>query len=360
MERVQELAIIRRAYAKQILAAVQIEDPSLELAFAQVRREDFLGPGPWVLPRWFGGYLPTPSADPVYLYIDNVVQIIAERHLNNGQPSAHAKWIASASIKPGEHVVHVGTGAGYYTAIMSHLPGPPGEVTGIELDAGLAARAKENLSSFSNVRIVNGNGAAIPFGAADVIYVNAGVTRPADLWLDTLTDGGRLMLPLTTNEGFLANDPANLQRRAVFRIERRTPNFWRSGSVLSKSFHVRERATRHPKLLSLKRSRRVVGSGSLASIGMRTYLKNVVGFVSQDGAWPTIDGRLRLGSEDRRNGRFLARSCPCARGDFCRPVAEAVWGISDPRTSGRRLGARSSDVTQHSTTSASWTGGRTW
>jgi hypothetical protein len=82
MERVEELAIIRRAYAKQILAAVEIDDPSLELAFAQVRREDFLGPGPGVIPRWFGGYLPTPSADPVYLYIDNVVQIIAVRHLN--------------------------------------------------------------------------------------------------------------------------------------------------------------------------------------------------------------------------------------------------------------------------------------
>ena len=226
MERVQELAIIRRAYAKQILAAAQIDDPSLELAFAQVRREDFLGPGPWVIPRWVGGCLPTPSADPVYLYIDNVVQIIAERHLNNGQPSAHAKWIASASIKPGEHVVHVGTGTGYYTAIMSHLAGPSGEVTGIELDADLAARAKENLSSFANVRIVNANGAAIPFEAADVIYVNAGVTRPADLWLDSLTYGGRLILPLTTKEGFLANDPANVQRRgAVFRIERRTPEF---------------------------------------------------------------------------------------------------------------------------------------
>jgi hypothetical protein len=57
---------------------------------------------------------------------------------------------------------------------------------------------------------------------------------------------------------------------------------------------VRERATRHPKLLSLKRSRRGAGSESLASIEMRMYLKNVVGFVPQDGAWPTIDGCLRL------------------------------------------------------------------
>jgi protein-L-isoaspartate O-methyltransferase len=47
MEREQELAIIRRAYAKQVLAEWQVDDPRLELAFTQVRREDFLGPGPW-------------------------------------------------------------------------------------------------------------------------------------------------------------------------------------------------------------------------------------------------------------------------------------------------------------------------
>src|SRR6516164_4486499 len=123
MEREQELAIIRRAYAKQVLAEWQVDDPRVELAFTEVRREDFLGPGPWVIPRWFEPwrceYVPTPSADPVYLYIDTVVQVVAERHLNNGQPSGHARWIASASIKPSEHVVHIGTGTGYYTAIMA-------------------------------------------------------------------------------------------------------------------------------------------------------------------------------------------------------------------------------------------------
>jgi protein-L-isoaspartate(D-aspartate) O-methyltransferase len=179
-----------------------------------------------MIPRWAGGYLPTPSADPVYLYVDYVVQIIAERHLNNGQPSGHAKWIASAAIKPGEHVVHVGTGTGYYTAIMSHLAGPSGKVTGIEIDTGLAARAKENLSSYANARIVEGDGTTVSFDAADVIYVNAGVTRPADRWLDSLREVGRLILPLTTNEGFMANDPAKVQSRgALFRIERRASEF---------------------------------------------------------------------------------------------------------------------------------------
>jgi protein-L-isoaspartate(D-aspartate) O-methyltransferase len=66
----------------------------------------------------------------------------------------------------------------------------------------------------------------VPFDAADVIYINAGVTRPADRWLDRLKEGGRLVLPLTTNKGSLANDSAHVKwRGAVFRIERRTPDF---------------------------------------------------------------------------------------------------------------------------------------
>src|SRR5262245_65517510 len=172
MDGATELDVIRRAYAKQILAAVQVNDPRLEAAFAYVPRENFLGPGPWTIPRWLSGYVLTPSADPVYVYIDNVVQIIAERHVNNGQPSGHAKWIASAAINPGEHVVHVGTGTGYYTAIMAHLVGSSGQVTGIELDQTLATRAKVNLASYSYVQIIEGDGTLVPFDDADVIYVN--------------------------------------------------------------------------------------------------------------------------------------------------------------------------------------------
>ena len=227
MDREEELAIIRRAYAKQILAQVQVGDPRLEAAFATVRREDFLGPGPWVMPRWLHGWVATPDDDPVHLYIDSVVQIIAERHLNNGQPSGHAKWIDSAAIREGHHVVHVGTGTGYYTAILAQLVGPTGRVTGIEVDPGLAARAQANLAAFPNARLLQGDGTVVSFDAADVIYVNAGVTQPADAWLDGLVEGGRLILPLTSNKGFMNNDPlVPIERRgAFFRIERRTPEF---------------------------------------------------------------------------------------------------------------------------------------
>jgi protein-L-isoaspartate(D-aspartate) O-methyltransferase len=224
MDRQDELAIIRAAYAKQILALAEIDDPRLRAALAAVRREDFLGPGPWPILRRFEGrwYVPTPDADPVYLYTNDLVGIVPERHINNGQPSLHAHLIHQASPAMGEHVVHVGTGTGYYTAILAHLAGSTGRVTGIEYDGELAGRARANFAGTANVEIVEGDGGLVAFDPADVIYVNAGCTRPAHNWLDRLKDGGRLILPMTSDQGVRATSREKMASAgAVFRIERR-------------------------------------------------------------------------------------------------------------------------------------------
>src|SRR5260221_9734982 len=52
MDRTTELGIVRRAYAKQIMAAARVDDLRIEAAFAAVLRENFLGPGPWPIFRW--------------------------------------------------------------------------------------------------------------------------------------------------------------------------------------------------------------------------------------------------------------------------------------------------------------------
>ena len=222
MDRKDELHIIRAAYARQILAAAGVDDPRLAAAFGTIRREDFLGPGPWPVLRRLGEYVPTPDADPVYLYTDDLVGILPERQLNNGQPSLHAHLIHRAAPSDGEHVVHIGTGSGYYTAILAHLAGPSGRLTGIEYDPELAARAKANLAPYPTVNIVEGDGASVSFDQADVIYVNAGCTRPAESWLDRLADGGRLILPMTSDKGFRTMAPERMASAgAVFRIERR-------------------------------------------------------------------------------------------------------------------------------------------
>jgi len=206
MDRQTELSIIRAAYAKQILAAARVDNGRLNAAFSTIRREDFLGPGPWPILRWLGNYVPTPDTDPVYLYTNDLVGILPERRINNGQPSLHAHLIHQASPAAGEHVVHIGTGTGYYTAILAHLVGPSGWVTGIEYESELAARAKANFATYPNVTIVEGDGALVAFDTADVIYVNAGCTRPAENWLDRLADGGRLILPMTSTRALKAQN----------------------------------------------------------------------------------------------------------------------------------------------------------
>jgi protein-L-isoaspartate(D-aspartate) O-methyltransferase len=213
-----ELEIVRRAFAKQIVHAAQATAPRLEQALADLRREDFLPPGPWQLMRLPDHYQATPNDDPIYLYQDTPVAILHEKGLNNGQPSFLTFLISIAGLQDGEHAVHIGTGTGYYTAVISHLAGRNGRVTGIELEPELASRARNNLARFSNVAMIHGDGAKTPLDPADVIYVNAGASRPADTWLDALKPGGRMVLPLTVN--FATEQGRSVTDGAIFLITR--------------------------------------------------------------------------------------------------------------------------------------------
>jgi protein-L-isoaspartate(D-aspartate) O-methyltransferase len=193
-----DLAALRRAYAREILALVGVKSPALERAYAAVPREAYVGPGPWTL-YGAGGQIDTADANPAHLYANVLVSLLPEKRINNGEPSGHAMWLAAADPKPAEHVVHIGVGTGYYTAILAELVGPSGQVTAIEYDAQLAKRAEHNLAAYRHVTIIHADGVSWPFAPADVVYVNAGVTRPASNWLDRLKDGGRLVLPLTAS-----------------------------------------------------------------------------------------------------------------------------------------------------------------
>jgi protein-L-isoaspartate(D-aspartate) O-methyltransferase len=138
----------RRAFAEEIEAVAHLETPELVDAFARVPREAFLGPGPWQISRPFDTerpYRTTPDADPRRIYHDVVVAIDPARQLNNGQPSALARWIEATEIRRGDAVMHVGAGLGYYTAIMAELAGPTGRVHAYEVDPALAERARVSI-----------------------------------------------------------------------------------------------------------------------------------------------------------------------------------------------------------------------
>ena len=190
----------RDFYANFIVRSSGSSDERLIAAFASTKREHYVGAGPWSI--FVGsGYIPTPSDDPRLLYQDVLVGLATDRGINNGQPSLHARCLAACAPAPGEAVVHIGAGTGYYTALLAALVGNTGNVLAYEIEADLAERARENLSALANVRVVNASAAQADLQNADLIYVSAGATHPLDAWLDALNIGGRLIFPLTPKEG---------------------------------------------------------------------------------------------------------------------------------------------------------------
>lgn len=198
MDRLDEL---RRAYAAEVQAIAGLEASPLVEALAKVPRERFLGPGPWKVmkPLEHGlDYLDTPDADPAHVYHDVLVALDASRMLNNGQPSGVCRWLNALALKPGERALHVGCGTGYYSALMAELVGPSGHVLAVEVDEGLAAKAREDLAPWPQVTVLHGDGNDTR-GERDALFVNAGATHPLPAWLDALAPGGRLVLPLTVS-----------------------------------------------------------------------------------------------------------------------------------------------------------------
>jgi protein-L-isoaspartate(D-aspartate) O-methyltransferase len=191
----------RRGYAEFIAKSAGSTDPRLIDAFAAVPREDYLGTGPW--PVFLGSSeLPTMSSDPALIYQDVLVGLDTARRINNGQPSLHARCLAAAAPAPGEAVLHIGAGTGYYTAILATLVGPAGRVVALEIEPDLAAKAAANLVHFPNVELRNASATEAALPASDLIYVSAGATHPPPAWLDALNVGGRLVFPLTPDQGF--------------------------------------------------------------------------------------------------------------------------------------------------------------
>ena len=197
---VHDVAAMRRWYAEDLrLRAPVRRNMSVVDAYSTVPRERFLGPGPWLIrpDTRPDDTFATPDSEPHWLYHDVLVAIDLERKLNNGMPSFWAHNLDHLDLRPGERVLQIGAGTGYYSAILAEIVGPAGSVVAVEYDADLAARAKANLAGWPQVEVVAGDGRAHDPGPVDAVVVFAGSTHPAALWLDRLNEGGRLMMPLT-------------------------------------------------------------------------------------------------------------------------------------------------------------------
>lgn len=116
------------------------------------------------------------------------------------QPYIVALMTQSLALRGGEHVLEIGTGSGYQTAMLATLV-PRGNVVSIERHAALASTATDLLRQmgFRNVTIHVGDGTTgwpddAPF---DRIVVTAAAPRvPPELLRQLSPDHGRMVIPV--------------------------------------------------------------------------------------------------------------------------------------------------------------------
>ena len=195
---------LRTFYARLVTGRAGVTSSRVEQAFAAVPREPFAGPPPWFvlsfahwnIHRTPRRYLETPDGDPAFLYQDLLIALDPVRGINIGEPSLHALCLDALAPQPGDTVMQIGAGSGYYAAILAELVGPQGQVIAFEIDPGLAARAIHNLAPWPWARVEPRSGAAGDLPRAQAIYVNAGITQPLPVWLDALLPEGKLLFRL--------------------------------------------------------------------------------------------------------------------------------------------------------------------
>lgn len=196
---------------------------------------------------------------------------------SSSQPSIMAQMLDQLDLAPGRRVLEIGAGTGYNAALMAELVSPGGEVVTVDLDADLAARARENLAGagYSGVTVVCADGAAghperAPY---DRIIATVGVWDLAPAWLAQLAPGGRIVVPL---------DLGGPQRSVAFEA---ADGYWAGRSALPCGF-MRLRGTfAGPErtdvldpatdlMLSLPRGGRLDSRAVLAAFGERPVRRN--------------------------------------------------------------------------------------
>jgi protein-L-isoaspartate(D-aspartate) O-methyltransferase len=212
----------RRIYVRELAAHGGLRSEALLRAFGAVPREKFLPPGPWIVEASDGSYYATETADVANVLHAVGIVLDPARDLINANPAKVGRMLEAAAIMPGETVLHVGAGLGFFSAIMAELVGPKGRVIAAEIDDRLASGARRNLAPWTNVEVV-GDGLCHPAAAADVIFASAGVAALPLSWVRALRPGGRMIVPMigSLHGGFL------------FRFEKHQAGHWLSAQARS-------------------------------------------------------------------------------------------------------------------------------
>jgi len=132
-------------------------------------------------------------------YSDAALPIGSEQTIS--QPWIVAAILQALELQGDERVLEVGTGSGYSTCLLGRLAA---HVVSVERHAGLAHAAAEHLAATAsqNVELMVGDGSrGIPDRAPfDAIAVHAAAPAPPPALLAQLADGGRMVVPVASEE----------------------------------------------------------------------------------------------------------------------------------------------------------------
>jgi protein-L-isoaspartate(D-aspartate) O-methyltransferase len=149
-------------------------------------------------------------AVPRHIFVDEALAIRA--YEDSALPIGHGQtisqpWVVARMTELARNarvldgVLEIGTGCGYQTAVLSHVAKT---VYTVERIGALVNKARRHLQSLRirNVRLAHGDGSA-DLGeelAVDAIVVTAGATHVPSPLLRYLKPGGRMVLPLASDE----------------------------------------------------------------------------------------------------------------------------------------------------------------
>ena len=182
-----EFTLIRERMATQVLAAHRIGSERVAAALHEVPRHLFLPEQPAE-----AAY----RDDAIVTKRDETGQPIS----SSSQPAIMAIMLDQLNLAEGQRVLEIGAGTGYNAALISHIVGPSGQVTSVDIDPDLAETAREHLdrAGFGEVMVACADGAGgYPSRAPyDRIIATVGVSDLAPAWLEQAGPQARIVVPL--------------------------------------------------------------------------------------------------------------------------------------------------------------------
>lgn len=141
----------------------------------------------------------------------------------NSQPRTVDDMLRLLDVRPGQRVLDVGSGSGWTTALLAHLVGPTGTVTGVELEPALVRFGSDNLAAaarpWASIRLATPGVLGDPEGAPyDRVLVSAMPDSLSVSLVDQLADDGVLVIPVAGTMLRVANPGAVITRHGRYRF----------------------------------------------------------------------------------------------------------------------------------------------